>query len=209
MTVTRLTTDSPDSSPAFPVIGSGGVYIVVVMWAANAPCDLAIGRIWDEVDASLSRPLLLGSIFAHMGGNGDPWGLVAPADVPPALRARIDAGGVGGQVVCRSAATTPLAIAEAAYVMQGEYRRLILTINGRETDLRCEPRPPMAHRGVVYLGDGFGNPINPDLVLEVPGEPVRPLRRCTRNHRVVALFDAFASACDNGTFQPGPVAIPE
>ena len=92
--MTNLISQNESVLPTYQVIESGGSYVVIICWPANAPCDLAMGRIWDEERSQLSPPLLLGSIIAHMNTQS-PWGPVAAADVPPSLRALIaliDAG---------------------------------------------------------------------------------------------------------------------
>ena len=61
----------------------GGLYVGTTDSADDAR---AMGRIYDPDDGSVSPPLSLGGIVAHLGGNGE-WEDVADAEVPEALRA--------------------------------------------------------------------------------------------------------------------------
>ena len=69
----------------------------------------------------------------------------------------------------------------------------------------------MHDNGLVCLGSDFD-----DLLPERTIEPDAPdsrkaqaIRGCTDDPRVWKLVDRFGRACNDGTFRPGPVPIPD
>jgi hypothetical protein len=94
--------------------------------------------------------------------------------------------------------TLPLSLSNARYLRHQRYPHLIVEVEGRTTCFLFEPQKPYGlNNGLVYLGESFADVV-PDLV-----------DGFTSDRRLFALFERYARACSEGTFKPGPVAIPD
>lgn len=102
-----------------------------------------------------------------------------------------------------------LTITDARYVKLGGYPALRLSVNGRKATLITECKPTLRAAGIVFLGDEFADVVPPiDFVVPDSNGDVLRLEGFTKDPRVFQLYDEFGRACNDGSFKPGPVAIP-
>jgi hypothetical protein len=88
-------------------------------------------------------------------------------------------------------------LSNARQIEHDLYPILQVDIEGRTAYLLFEPAKPTGFdEGRVYLGDEFADVV-PDLVDGFTADP-----------RLFAIYNRYAIACSNGTFEPGPVEIP-
>lgn len=103
-----------------------------------------------------------------------------------------------------------LPITAARHERRDGYPLLILSIAGREATISSYLKRTFAGVGMVPLGEEFADLV-PDIQFQIPGEPdnILELRGWTADPRVFALWDRFATSCNDGTFAPGPIAVPD
>lgn len=103
-----------------------------------------------------------------------------------------------------------LKLSDARYLRHDGYPLLAIKVDGRDVLLE-PPRKPATHfAGLVCLGSAFDD-LLPVQTIQPDGPEGKfvELKGCSDDPRLWKLVDQFGRATGDGTFQPGPVEIPD
>lgn len=98
-------------------------------------------------------------------------------------------------------------LANARYEREDGYAILRVEVDGKVATIGTEWKPSLRAAGIVFLGSDFQG-VMPPIDFEPSDGGLTTLRGCTRDVRMVRLYDQFWSDANSGSFTPGPVSIP-